>query len=104
MPAKVNLIYLTPATEDMQEIVKFHILEVGTEPARKIYQTLRDEINRLQEFPLLGQVHPDPKLAALGYRKLVLTRTYVAVYKITDGTIYVYRVVNGKTNYSKLLK
>ena len=38
------------------------------------------------------------------YRKLVLTKTYVAVYKVIDGTVYVYRVVNGATDYPKLLK
>ena len=59
---------------------------------------------RLQDFPLLGPLHPDPELAALGYRKLVLTKTYVAVYRVIDDTVTVYRVVNGKTDYSKLLK
>ena len=40
----------------------------------------------------------------MGYRKLVLTKTYVAVYRIIDSTVTVYRVVNGKTDYPRLLK
>jgi len=53
---------------------------------------------------MLGPIHPDPELAALGYRKLVLTKTYVAVYRLIDDTVTIYRVVNGKTDYPKLLK
>ena len=32
------------------------------------------------------------------------TNAYVAIYKIIDNTVYIYRVVNGKTNYPRLLK
>ena len=65
--------------EDMEEIVKFHISEVGPASARKIYADMRRKLGLLAEFPLMGQTHPDPVLAQAGYRKLVLTRTYVAV-------------------------
>ena len=43
-------------------------------------------------------------LAADNYRKLVLTRTYVAIYKVENGIVYLYRIVNGATDYPKLLK
>ena len=61
-------------------------------------------IGKLSDYPLMGQIHPDPLLAAQGFRKLVLTNTYVAIYKIIDNAVYIYRVVNGKTNYPRLLK
>ena len=38
------------------------------------------------------------------YRKLVLTKTYVAIYKLIGGTVYVYAIVNGTTDYPRLLK
>lgn len=53
---------------------------------------------------MLGPIHPDPELAALGYRKLVLTKTYAAVYRLIDDTVTIYLVINGKTDYPKLLK
>ena len=65
---------------------------------------MRHKLGLLAEFPLMGQTHPDPVLAQAGYRKLVLTRTYVAVYRIIDGVVTIYRVVNGKTDYPRLLK
>jgi len=104
MPTKSNLVYLRPAQRDFEEIVKYHILEVGTVSARQISATMEAAINRLTDFPLMGQTHPDPILAANGFRKLILTKTYVAIYKLIDDTVYVYRIVNGRTDYPRLLK
>lgn len=104
MGTKYKLLYLDAAQADILTIVKFHADKVGTSSAKEIYKTIRGEIGRLQEFPLIGQVHPDPELAILGYRKLVLNSTYVAVYKLIDDVVTIYRVVNGMTDYPKLLK
>ena len=104
MPTKVNLEYLAPAVSDFEEIVKYHIAQVGVPYAKKIYTVMEETIRKLEDFPLLGQIHPDPLLAAQGYRKLVLNQTYVAVYRIVDKTVYIYRIVNGKTDYPKLLR
>lgn len=102
--AKHKLVYLPPAETDVLEIVEFHAGQVGPASAREIYHSIREQIVRIQDFPLLGPIHPDPELAALGYRKLVLTKTYVAVYRVIDDTVTIYRVVNGRTGYPKLLK
>lgn len=99
-----KLVYLAPAAQDMEEIVKFHIANVGPASARKVYAAMEDTINRLADFPLLGQAHPDPIFARNGFRKLVLTKTYVAVYKIIDDTVYIYRIVNSRADYPRLLK
>ncbi len=104
MPSINKLVYLTPAAEDIEEIVKYHLNEAGVESAQKIYNRIKTEINKLPDFPLLGQIHPDPLLASQNYRKLVITSTYVAVYKVIDNTVYIYRIVNGKTDYPKLLR
>lgn len=104
MRTKVNLEYLAPAVSDFEEIVKYHITQVGVNSAKKMYMLMETAINKLADFPLMGQLHPDPLLASQGYRKLVLNQTDVAIYKIVGNTVYVYRIVNGKTNYPKLLK
>ncbi|MBQ6342546.1 MAG: type II toxin-antitoxin system RelE/ParE family toxin [Anaerolineaceae bacterium] len=104
MPSINKLVYLTPAAEDIEEIVKYHLNEAGVESAQKIYNRIKTEINKLPDFPLLGQIHPDPLLASQNYRKLVITSTYVAVYKVIDNTVYIYRIVSGKTDYPKLLR
>ena len=104
MPTRYKLVYLAPAAQDLREIVKFHITEVGVASSRKIYQSIQQTIGKLRDFPLMGQTHPAPMLAAGSFRKLVLTRTYVAVYKVEDDTVYIYRIVNGATDYPRLLK
>lgn len=105
MPTKrYKLVYLTPAEQDIREIIKFQITQVGVQSARGIYQNIRQTILRLRDFPLIGQIHPDPLLVAENYRKLVLTNTYVAVYRVNGDTVYIYRVVNGTTDYPRLLK
>lgn len=100
----VKLIDLAEAENDLREIIQYHIRAAGVQSARNVYLTMRGEICRLKDFPHSGQIHPDPELAALGYRKLVLTRTYVAVYKVMEDGVYIYRIINGRTDYPKLLK
>lgn len=104
MGTKHKLLYLAAAEADILSIVKFHAEKVGPTSAREIYRTIREELGRLQDFPLIGQIHPDPELAAMGYRKLVLNQTYVAVYKVADDTVLIYRIVNGATDYPRLLR
>ena len=50
MPTKNKLVYLTPATEDMEEIVKYHLTSSGVDSARRIYLLMKEEIGRLAEF------------------------------------------------------
>lgn len=101
---KHELIYLESAREDLLEIVAFHARQVGPLSAREAYQAIRERISALGEFPFLGPMHPDRELAAMGYRKLVLSGTYVAVYRMIDEKVVIYRVVNGRTDYPRLLK
>ncbi len=103
MAEKYKLIYLAPASADILKIVDFYAKQAGLVYARNVYSAIKEQLGQLQRFPPTGQLHPDPELSALGYRKLVLTKTYVAVYRVIDKTVTVYRVVNGKTNYPKLL-
>lgn len=105
MPLPINrLIYLAPAREDILDIARYHIANAGVNSAREITERIVSTINRLLEFPLMGQTHPDNVLAESGYRKLVITSTYVCIYKVFDDGIYIYRIVNGKTDYPKLLR
>ncbi len=104
MPTRVKLQYLSAASRDVEEIVKYHITQVGVASARNVYQCMEQTVNKLADYPLLGQIHPDLILAAQGYRKLVLDRTYVTVYKLIGDTVYIYRIVNGTTDYPRLLK
>ena len=95
---------LDTAWRDIEKIADFHLENVGAASAQRITDTILDSVDHLAEFPLMGPLHPDPELAVLGYRKLVLSKIYVAVYRVIGNVVYVYRIVNGTTDYPKLLK
>lgn len=103
MPTKIKLVYLPEALGDLEEIVKFHIGRVGVASGRATYAAIREPIAKLSAFPLMGQTHPDPVLASHGFRKLVTKSPYVCIYKVFSDTVYIYRIVNGATDYPKLL-
>ena len=102
-PQKIRIVYLSPAKEDILDIARYHLDKVGPQSARKITEAIETAINRLAEFPLMGQTHPDPVLADNGFRKLVVSSPYVCVYKLLESTVFVYRIVNGRLDYPKLL-
>jgi plasmid stabilization system protein ParE len=103
-PPISNLIYLAPAREDILDIARYHLEKVDVNSARNITDEIERNIDRLAQFTLIGQTHPDPVLAESGYRKMVVTSLYVCIYRVMEDGIYIYRVVNGNIDYPRLLK
>lgn len=101
---KCRVELLPAAWQDVDHISDFHLEKVGADSAQRITDKILDGVEGLADFPLMGPPHPDPELAVQGYRKLVLTKTYVAVYRVMEPVVLVYRIVNGTTDYPKLLK
>ena len=58
---------------------------------------------QILKHPYMGALHPDQFLAEHQYRKLICGK-YVCIYKVIDQTVYVYRIVDGRTDYPKLLR
>ena len=50
--ARYKLAYLHPAEMDILGIVRFHAEQVGPASAREIYRSIREQIGRLQDFPM----------------------------------------------------
>ena len=65
MPPRAEIVYLRPALEDMEEIVKFHISEVGPASARKIYADMRHKLGLLADFPAHGADAPGSRARAV---------------------------------------
>ena len=98
-----QLVILTPAWRDIDRISDLHLMLVGPKSAEEITDKLLDTIALLAEQPYMGALHPDPSLAGHQYRKLICGK-YVCIYKVIDQTVYVYRIVDGRTDYPKLLR
>lgn len=98
------LTLLPAAFDDLDAIGDFYLENVGPTSAQGIIDKLLDDLELLTSFPYMAPRHSDPELAEKDYRKLVLNKTYVAVYKVMDRQVVVYRVVNGATDYPRLLR
>lgn len=99
---KYNVRILTPAWQDIERIADIHMSAVGPHSAEIITDKLLDKITLLTEQPLIGPLHTDEFLAMRQYRKLICGN-YIIVYKLIDSTVFIYRVVDGRTNYPKQL-
>ncbi len=104
MHGRSSVIYLRPAREDILTIARFHLEKAGPQSARRITERIETGIQSLGDFPFMGPLHPDGFLAQKEYRRFVLSTPYVCIYKVIDETVYVYRIVNGATDYPKLLE
>lgn len=63
---------------------------------------IEDSLHRLSRFPRSGSAPKDPRLAAKGYR-MVVVGEYLAFYVVRQGTLQVRRLIHGKRRYSFLL-
>ena len=91
------------ALMDIDRISEFHLVMSGPSYAEGITDEILDTLGMLSSFPYMGALHPDEELARLQYRK-VICGNYLAVYKVFEGFVYIYRVVDGRMDYPKLLK
>ena len=91
------------AWQDIDQISDYYLSKAGAHYAKRITDRLLDTISSLSVFPFAGARLPDPELARQGYRK-ILCDDYICIYKIIEKAVYVYRVVNGRRDYPKLLR
>ena len=101
--AEYRVEILLAAWQDIDRISDFHLRMSGAASARRITDGILDTLERLGAFPYMGAQHPDPELMHREYRK-VLCGDYVCVYRVSGASVYVYRVINGRTDYPRLLK
>lgn len=100
---KCNVEILSPAWRDIDRISDHHLMAAGPQSAERITDKLLDTIELLGEQPYMSALHPDPFLAQRQFRK-VICGNYICVYKVIDSTVYIYRVVDGRSSYARLFK
>lgn len=94
---------LPPAQYELEEIARLHIQLSGSASARKITDGIYDALEQLSHFPFSGAPIRDEELRAIGYRYVVV-KNYLVIYRQIDGTVYIYHIVHGKTNYPTLFR
>lgn len=99
MKYKVQI--LPTAWEDLKRIEDWHTVQFGVETALKVSEHILDTIERLETFPDSGSLLPDEWLNQQGYR-MIICEKQVAIYKLVGKAVYIYHIVDTKTEYTKL--
>ena len=101
MKRKFSLEYLPAAIQDLEDIFDY-ISKDSSGRAKQFVQSIDKKLGHLEFFPYFGSVPKDRYLAQKGYR-LIVIQDYLALYRIKNNTILIYRVVHGKRRYQFLL-
>lgn len=101
--AELQIIYTEEALQDMLDISDYHYNKVGETSALRVLDTLQEHIDKLAQFPRMGEEHPDPYLNVLGFRKLVHDN-HIVIYKIDPTQVIVERIVWASSNYPELFR
>lgn len=97
------MIYTAEALQDMLAISDYHFEKVGEASALRAIDALQDHIEKLAQFPRMGEEHPDPYLNALGFRKLV-HENHIVIYRIEADKVIVERIVWASSDYPELFR
>lgn len=100
--AKYKLRILKPAQQELEIIYNVYYELSGEKAATKIIDTIYDKLSNLENNPLLG-LSCKKKFNSLDEFRMLIMGTYLCFYKVFDNKIYVYHIVNGKTDYPELL-
>ncbi len=79
------------------------IAQVSLQAADKLRMDIVEAAKSLQEYPERGSWIVDPVLPANVYKKLVVDKRYLLIYKIKDGTVYIDYIVDCRQEYSWLI-
>lgn len=93
---------LEPAQRELEEIARVHLTLVGPVSARNITDRIYDALENLKIFPDMGILCKDRQLAAAGYR-ILICGNYLCFYRLIGTFVFVYHIVDGRTNYPVLL-
>ena len=102
MAKKYNLEILAPARLEIHEIARLHMEFVGPESARRITDNIEKSLSILVSHPFVGTMFSDSLLKREGYRRLICGN-YLCIYRVIGDTVFIYHVVDGRTNYKLIL-
>lgn len=95
--------YSPDALKDLDSIfdyIAFDLKEPNT--AESFIKCILSQHNKLKDFPGIGAIYKLPNGVETVYRYLVY-KGYLSFYRVVNGTIYIDRVLNGKTDYIGIL-
>lgn len=99
---RYQVIFSERAGEMLVQHTRF-VAQVSPQAADKLRLDIIEAAKSLQEFPERGSWLVDRALPANIYRKLLVDKRYLLIYKIKDDTVYLDYVVDCRQEYSWLI-
>ena len=93
---------LNPARDEILEIARLHTELVGPSSAGEITASIKNALGLLPAQPHMGMACREKHLARECYRMLICG-TYLCFYRLVGDTVFVYHIIDGRTNYSEIL-
>lgn len=92
------------AEDDLLEIYKYVFINDSEYNADRLYEKLYSTCKRLEKYPARG--HVPPELKDLGVEDFleVHYKPYRVVYRVIDKKVFVYCILDGRRDLSKLLE
>jgi plasmid stabilization system protein ParE len=100
---ELKLELLAPAWAELEMIADIHLTLVGAVSAQKITDKILDTLELLKTNPNMGIECSEQLLKNDGYRKIVCGK-YLCFYRVIGNTVYVYHIVDGRTDYPKIFE
>lgn len=75
------------------------LAQVSPQAADKLRMDIIEAAKSLQEFPERGSWLVDSALPANVYRKLLVDKRYLLIYKIKDDTVYIDYMIDCRQEY-----
>ena len=94
-----------PAENDLRDIVRYISTQLSAPiTALSMMQTIKDAIARLETTALAHPLVRDDRLAALGYRLLVI-KNYIAFYVVNEKekSVCIDRILYGRRDWQSIL-
>lgn len=95
-----RVVYLPAAKGDLLEAFEY-VRKDSPAAAESWLARIDKALGRLASFPLSGVIPKDPRLAARGYRMVVIGE-HLAFYVVLPETVEVRRVLHGRRRYEFL--
>lgn len=100
---RITLEIRPEAWDELDAISDKHLLLSGEKSARRITDKILDTLDLLETSPFMGTECKERPFEGEGYRRLICGN-YLCFYKVVEDTIYVYHIVDGRTDYPKLFE
>lgn len=104
MNEEYTVSFLPTALHDMTEIISSFVMFGSRQGAVRMKEKFRKAASQLESFPYSGVAVPEERLAAFGFRMLVVEK-YLMFHRVFEDErrIVVYHVLNGARDYPTLL-